>query len=292
MCNHLQKPDLASFADISRATARLYEEAFVHPAGSLSRLYEMGKRDQWNASALPWDLIDFSNVPSELKSALANIYTQTHYGELGALMCTAKAVDRAPHMAAKLFGGTQVMDEARHVEWFTRLVGKLGERAPVRESVVQLITDIYASDSTEELLVGMQVLVEGAAQTLFTETGRLIQGIDFSDPALEPMNAINTVLGDWLVRYVAKDESRHVGFGVLYVAQRVAEMTPRQIANLNAKAERWSNLLLQGIRERTEDFALFGLDAEALASKCLHDQNARLRVAGLAAHGAAPTLTE
>src|SRR5438874_2083757 len=107
----MQIPELTSLINISREMAEIYAQAFKDPVKDLHKLYEMAKRDQWNVSELPWDSIGYADVPDHLRQSLANMYTQTHYGELGALMCTAKAVEKAPMLMAKMFGGTQVMDE-------------------------------------------------------------------------------------------------------------------------------------------------------------------------------------
>jgi hypothetical protein len=285
----MKNPDLTNLADVTHELSNAYAQAFHDPVAHLERLYEMAKRDQWNAASLPWEEIDFTGVPSELRNALASLYTQTHYGELGALMCTAKAAERAPLLSAKMFGATQVMDEARHVEWFTRLMRKIDARAPVQDSVAQLVSEIYASETAEEFLVGMQIVVEGAAQTLFVEGGRLVKAVNTDEPAFAPLRGLTTVVGDWLVNYVGRDESRHVAFGVLYVAQQIKEMSPKRVAALNKKAERWSELTLSSVRDRLADMALVGLDGDALLEKCRNDQNDRFRSAGIEARAVSPS---
>ena len=53
------------------------------------------------------------------------------HGEQGALLATAQIVDATPWMEAKFYGATQVMDEARHVEVFSRYLNeKLGGPYP------------------------------------------------------------------------------------------------------------------------------------------------------------------
>ena len=41
------------------------------------------------------------------------------------LLAAARAVEQADDSESRLFASTQVIDEARHVEWFTRLQQKL-----------------------------------------------------------------------------------------------------------------------------------------------------------------------
>ena len=56
-------------------------------------------------------------------SAIENqnwLLSQFMHGEQGALLCTAKIVETVPWIDAKYYAATQVMDEARHVEVFSR----------------------------------------------------------------------------------------------------------------------------------------------------------------------------
>ena len=46
--------------------------------------------------------------------------SQFLHGEQGALICTAKIVETVPWIDAKYYAATQVVDEARHVEVFSR----------------------------------------------------------------------------------------------------------------------------------------------------------------------------
>ena len=50
--------------------------------------------------------------------------SQFMHGEQGALLCTAKIVETVPWIDAKYYAATQVMDEARHVEVFSRYLDR------------------------------------------------------------------------------------------------------------------------------------------------------------------------
>ena len=122
----------------------------------LHNLYEKAKRDQWNASEqLDWRLAvdpEAENLPDvqipvygthiwekltpaevrklrreQIRWTLSNFM----HGEQGALLATAQIVDATPWIEAKFYGATQVMDEARHVEVYSRyLHEKLGGTYP------------------------------------------------------------------------------------------------------------------------------------------------------------------
>src|SRR5690348_14292076 len=122
---------------------------------ALSKLYEKAKTSQWNgATDLDWSIdVDPERVCAEMhgsdyRSAFlrrlaeepgspvaswgdkewAGYTTQTFlhrvsqfmHGEQGALLCTAKTVETVPWIDAKYYAATQVVDEARHVEVFSR----------------------------------------------------------------------------------------------------------------------------------------------------------------------------
>src|SRR5688572_19006825 len=113
--------------------------------GELSSLYEKAKTEQWNVSDLDWSReVDFENENQMLEIAVP-IYGSpiwerlTHgertklrvafhawtlsnllHGEQGALFAASQIVTAAPDIEAKLYASTQAMDEARHVEAFSR----------------------------------------------------------------------------------------------------------------------------------------------------------------------------
>src|SRR5947208_1870346 len=129
------------------------QEGLTRRMPDIERLYELGKKRQWNASELAWDALDFSLVPLELKQGLADLLAQTHYGELGALTASARLVQRSPNLSDRLFGATQVTDEARHVEWFSRLLFQLDAPYTVMPALAEFIDGVVRSEDDLALLV-------------------------------------------------------------------------------------------------------------------------------------------
>ena len=56
--------------------------------------------------------------------------SQFMQGEQGALICAAKIVTQVPDIDSKFYASTQVIDEARHVESYKRLLEKFGVAMP------------------------------------------------------------------------------------------------------------------------------------------------------------------
>ena len=208
----------------------------------LRKLYEKAKTGQWNATTdLPWDTeVDLEEVVTKDQAALQAGLSPDHYvgtivekwddkkwlefgidqrrwtlsqflhGEQGALLCTAKITESVPWYDAKLYASTQVMDEARHVEVFSRYVDeKLGGSFQINAHLRMLLDDIIQDSRWDMTYLGMQVMVEGLALAAFGYMHQLTE-----EPLLKQ-----------LLRYVMSDEARHVAFGVLSLREIYAEMT-------------------------------------------------------------------
>ena len=73
-----------------------------------------------------------------------------------------------PWIDAKYYAGTQTMDEARHVEVFSRyLREKLEWEWPINPSLKELL-DVTIQDSRWDFkYLGMQIIIEGLAMAAF-----------------------------------------------------------------------------------------------------------------------------
>jgi hypothetical protein len=242
--------------------------------GDVEHLYELSKRRQWNVSELPWEAVDFSQFPLQLRQGLADLIAQTHHGELAALTASARLVQSAPQLMDRLFGATQVTDEARHVEWFSRLLFQLDVDAKVMPAVAALMNDVTAADDLE-LLVGMNILVEGLAQTTLTTVGRTLRSVE-----LEGLESLK-IVGSWLTEKVAGDESRHLAFGINRVGRLVRTLSPSRRAALEARISQWFERLVGLAEEQCRGITTFGIDGDALLARCLTETRSRLALAGL-----------
>jgi hypothetical protein len=136
------------------------------------------------------------------------------HGEQGALVCTAKLVQTVPWIDAKYYASTQVVDEARHVEVFSRyLDDKLSGHYQVNAHLRSLLDDIVADPRWDVTYLGMQVLVEGLALAAFGIIRQLVE---------EPL--LRELLGK-----VMADEARHVAFGVISLTEVYNELTAKEI---------------------------------------------------------------
>lgn len=142
--------------------------------------------------------------------------SQFLHGEQGALMVAAQLVNAVPHTDAKFYAATQTMDEARHVEVFSKYVKKLDEIRPIAPSLKKILDTTLQTENWMEKLVGMQIVVEGLALYTFREMRQLTQ-----EPLLKE-----------LLTYVARDESRHHAYGVQYIERCVPLLSEQERSSL------------------------------------------------------------
>jgi hypothetical protein len=206
-----------------------FDTSYAWNYGSLKEglrdLYEKAKREQWNGTTqLAWDTqvdpeseiipaafnplqdwapfkkLDEKRIREFRHAQLAWSLSQFMHGEQGALITASQLVGAVPWMDAKYYASTQTMDEARHVEVFSRyLREKLEWEWPINENLKKLLDLILLDSRWDMKYLGMQILVEGLAMAAFSNMYQM---------AREP-------LVKELVHYVMRDESRHVAFGVL-----------------------------------------------------------------------------
>jgi hypothetical protein len=245
----------------------------------LRALYERGKAAQWNATTdIDWtagvgtpDNIgrprhdpplqrDTSVIPPERWDDFqwefhSWMTSQFLHGEQGALLATGRLVAMAPGLDTKFYAAAQAADEARHVEAYARYVELLGNTYPVNPSLKRMLDTVTAESRWDIVFLGMQIIVEGLALAAF----RLEQTRSF-DPVIAQ-----------LTRFVARDEARHVTFGLLVLAELYDELTSRE------KTEREEFVkeaaLLMSRRFRLEEiWQRLDMDVQQGANYALRDQ--------------------
>ena len=204
----------------------------------MMHLYQKGKDMQWDALArVDWsEELDPEN-PMEMPDELSGIYytpvwakmndkeravarrhfqawsiSQFMQGEQAALICAAKIVQQVPDLDAKFYASTQVMDEARHVETYKKLLEKFGVAYPMTKPLQTLVDQALRDSRWDMTYLAMQVVIEGLALAAFA-------GIrDMAKNSLaQQVNA-----------YVMQDESRHVAFGRLTLKDYYPHLTQKE----------------------------------------------------------------
>lgn len=225
--------------DVPQDFATVFRWEYEDGREKLLSLYEKGKRLQWDAAErIDWSQQLDPENPSGLPDEIIPIHgsdiwdrltpaekvrlrlhfqawqlSQFLHGEQGALVCTAKIVQQVPKMDAKFYAATQVIDEARHVEAYGRLLHEKFDLVyPINPYLQQLIRDTLAESRWDFTYLGMQVLIEGVALAAF---GLL------RDQATNP-------LAKSVTAFVMQDEARHVAFGRLALRDFYPQLTEKE----------------------------------------------------------------
>ena len=224
--DHYATPVEPGTWDVPAAGATRFSWEYDDGRQRLLDLYQRGKDKQWDAvKRIDWDLpVNPANImetPDEFVPIYGSrqweilnqaerdelghhlgawLFSQFLHGEQGALTVAARIVESVPDLDSKFYAATQTMDEARHVELFSRFLrDKVGLYYPINSDLGKLLADALSDARWDLPYLGMQVLIEGLALAAFGVNRDLAQN----------------ALVKQLLAYVMQDEARHVAFGRL-----------------------------------------------------------------------------
>ncbi|MFO0616003.1 MAG: ferritin-like domain-containing protein [Polyangiaceae bacterium] len=214
-----------------------FDWTYPHDQPEMAELYRRAKAGQWDSDRdLPWHVsvdpmnpevpllpekwVDFSileemGVKLTEREKLATRYSfvawmlsQFLHGEQGALFAAAQVTEAVQFFDGKLYGATQVMDEGRHVEVFSRYTSEKLERLyQVNDNLFVIIDSLMTDGRWDMKFLGMQIMVEGLALGAF---GTLLK--QTKEPLLQE-----------LLKRVILDEARHVHYGVVALREHITK---------------------------------------------------------------------
>ncbi|MCZ6633326.1 MAG: DUF455 domain-containing protein [bacterium] len=197
-------------------------------ADNIAELVEQAKLGQWNATTdIPW--ADLPELPEDLERAVCQISTFMIQNEYLAMYLPAKMLHQIDPAFTEvvLFLSSQVMDEARHVEVFTkRALANGGGLQYVSSRTAWSLQSLLSQDDFTDASFLLHVLGEGT----FMELLKFLEEV-----SPDPVTA-------QVFKLVRQDEGRHVGYGVSHfryhierdpsVRERLAEAAERRTAFL------------------------------------------------------------
>jgi hypothetical protein len=219
----------------------------------LRRLYEKGKVNQWNAEVdLDWSapctrdewivnpeasvLAQITKMMGKSEAIqreaafdeISYLLSQLLHGEQAALQLCGQLTNVCTKMDEKLYASSQVVDEARHIEAFSKfLQRKCGVIHPIGPTLKTLLDMLLEAETVEKKTLGMQTLFEGMAVGIMD----MLRG-----------EARNPLLVETL-RRVEQDEARHAAFGVLMM-RRVVREAPDDVRH---SMEDWAFQILEAL---------------------------------------------
>jgi len=219
----------------------------------LRNLYEKGKQGQWNAEvdldwSTPVDRSEFVINPAVSMLAqvcqlmgkdeatqkaaafdeLSYVLSQLLHGEQAALQLCGQLTNVCDKMDEKWYAASQVIDEARHIEAFSKLIErKLGTIYPIGPTLKILLDILLEADTAQKKTLGMQTLFEGMAVGIMD---------------MLRTESRNKLVEETIYR-VEQDEARHAAFGVLMMRRVVREATTEERNEL----EDWAYSILEAL---------------------------------------------
>ncbi len=216
-------------------------------------LYEKGKVHQWNAELdLDWSiavskddwlmnpqvsiLAQFTKLlgkdEATQKAAMFDEFnyhiSQLLHGEQAALQICGQLTNICDKMDEKWYAASQVVDEARHVEAFSKFMQrKMGTIYPIGGTLKILMDKLLEAPTAEMKTLGMQTLFEGMAVGIM---GLMCQ--DCRNPLLVE-----------ILERIGQDEARHAAFGVLMMRRIIKDAEPEQLHEM----EDWSFSILEAL---------------------------------------------
>ena len=225
-------------ADTAHIVHSEYDTVFLHDHDvenpDMRRLYENAKRDQWNASKdIDWaqpvdleqgfmadELIDiydteyWHKMNAGERAEMNRLFSawrlsQLMHGEHAAVLVCSQLANVMPDADSKFFMSTQIMDEARHLEFFHRYLGdRVGKIYPQSDAGTELFDFILHDPRWYIKTIGLQLVGETFAVSLFKM---------LADTAKDELLR-------YACRLILRDESRHMGFGMLSLPELVRQM--------------------------------------------------------------------
>jgi hypothetical protein len=222
---------------------RLFDPKVSDDHPRLERLFEMAKADFWNESTIVDWKRDFV-MPAEQRRPLARILSIIYYGERAALEVSAQLIGLVDDEQAKFALAAQVIEEAKHVSVFRRVLAKLDDIHPADPWSRRLLSDLITTKNRIAKLIGMQLIVENLANHLFHHIGKAVP-----DPLLKE-----------LLDYIGRDEKKHTGLAALYLPVLLPHVGRLALPMIKAKQVYWSFCLDKTIYNHRFDADALGID--------------------------------
>ncbi len=230
----------------------------IASGNEFDKIYKMGKKKQWDSDDMKWETnvdpldMEKSLFPARLiptygtdlwpkdkkgeaeliHACNAWILSQFLHGEQGALHVSCQTVEVHGDVSAKLYGATQVMDEARHVEVFYRYLNeKLNKVYEIDDNLYTILHYLSSVSDWDLKYLGMQIMVEGLALGAFSTLYKFTK---------EPL--IKEILKGTIT-----DEARHVHYGVI----ALKDFYKKEVSASKAKdREDWAFEIARLLRNR------------------------------------------
>ncbi len=229
---------LEDLVSVSIDDVQIQLDSYLDPEIDSGALYRRWEKQQWAVQDLDFsaDARDWATLSEGQRDTVRRTMTLFFIGEQAVTDTLAPILHAAPHEDERIFLATQIADEARHTVFFQRffdevlgvhggLRAALGSVAPEATSGFRAIFETHLAQATDlvrrepqnrrawvEALVTYHLVIEGyLALGGQRNLLRYFRATDLMPGFTAGFTA------------VARDESRHIGFGVLALRRRLRE---------------------------------------------------------------------
>jgi hypothetical protein len=218
----------------------------------LERVYHKGHAQGWDGKEVLSSLIAEHGTPTmneTQKQALGRVFSIILWGELAAWRISAELADEIEPLEPKMAATSQAFDEARHFYVMHDYLEALGVRPDaIHWGARRLLEKVMNADHLAKKLLGMQLMVEPVALTLF----HIVKSLNV-EPVLTH-----------LLPYYERDESRHVALGVQYLPAMMSRMSVAERLSLFAFQFELLSYEIATNYWLMRDLEVLGVDARAL----------------------------
>ena len=234
----VEQTPLRELVNVSVDDVTTQMEALLSPELDISSFYNRWETQQWAVSDLDFsvDAVQWPNIPDAVRLALRRTMILFFVGEQIVTDTLAPVLHAAPREDERIFLATQIADEARHTVFFERFFAEVlehqgGIRAAMAEfrprtrASYRRVFDVELINAIDacRLNPGDPIAFVNAIVTyhLVIEGYLALGGQRSILQLLRRVGLLPGFINGFTA--VARDESRHIGFGVLALRRRVIE---------------------------------------------------------------------
>lgn len=201
-------------------------------------LYRRWEKQQWAVSDLDFtrDVADWETLPPGVRNVMQHTMTLFFIGEQAVTDTLAPLLHASPREEERIFLATQIADEARHTVFFQRffdeVLGVGGGIHAALNAISPGATEGFRKIFEHQLRDAMDLVRREPANEIAWVEGvvtyhLIIEGylaVTGQRSLLRTLRRVGLMPGFATgFTAVARDESRHIGFGVLALRRRVAD---------------------------------------------------------------------
>ena len=233
----VEEAPLVDLVGVSIDDVMAQMDHLLEPDVDSASLYRRWERQQWAVSDLDFsaDVQHWENLPNDVRQVMQHTMTLFFIGEQAVTDTLAPLLHAAAEEDERIFLATQIADEARHTVFFQRffeeVLGVGGGLHAALEALNPRATEGFRRIFDHQLIDAMDLVrreprnerawVEGVVTYHLIIEGYL--AITGQRNLLRTLRNVGMMPG-FVAGFtaVARDESRHIGFGVLALRRRIS----------------------------------------------------------------------